>query len=178
MKFIGNTAVFALVLGLALPALASQSQPVTDSDLQAHLASRLRYDRAGLDNQFNYLTVTVHDGIATLGGEVRTDTDRASAVAVAQNMRGVEGVRNEIKVAPASFFDDGLRLKLSRAIYGDSVLRRYSMDPQAPIRIVVNGGHVTLYGVVANQMDRQIAGIQANSVPGVFSVDNQLVVAR
>ncbi len=72
-------------------------------------------------------------------------------------------------------FDDELRVKLYRAIYGAPTLRRYEMDPQKPIRIVVENGHVTLYGVVDGAMDKQIAGTQASSVPGVFSVNSQLV---
>ena len=72
-------------------------------------------------------------------------------------------------------FDDDLRLRLYRAIYGDPVLQKYAIDPQKPIRIVVDNGHVTLYGVVNNQGDKNIAGIRANQVSGVFSVDNQLL---
>ena len=73
-------------------------------------------------------------------------------------------------------FDDQLRMNLYRAIYGTPKLQPYQMDPQKPIRIVVENGHVTLYGVLDSARDKQIAGTQANSVPGVFSVDNQLVV--
>jgi osmotically-inducible protein OsmY len=62
-----------------------------------------------------------------------------------------------------------------RAIYGDPVLSRYAMDPQAPIRIIVDRGHVTLYGVVDNALDKQVAGMRANQVFGAFSVDNELV---
>jgi osmotically-inducible protein OsmY len=52
------------------------------------------------------------------------------------------------------------------------------MDPQKPIRIVVENGHVTLYGVVDSAMDKQIAGTQASGVSGVFSVDNQLIALK
>ena len=73
---------------------------------------------------------------------------------------------------------DELRTRLYRAIYGDTVLSRYAMDPQKPIRIVVDNGHVTLYGAVSSALDKQLAGTRANGVSGVFSVDNQLVVAQ
>ncbi|MBV9343265.1 MAG: BON domain-containing protein, partial [Acidobacteria bacterium] len=56
-------------------------------------------------------------------------------------------------------------------------LSKYALDPQKPIRIVVDNGHVTLYGVVDSQMDKQIAVSQARSVPNVFSVEDKLVVA-
>jgi hyperosmotically inducible protein len=76
-----------------------------------------------------------------------------------------------------SIFDDELRLRLARAIYGYSSLQKYALDPQAPIRIVVENGRVELAGVVLNKGDRQIAYSQATSVPGVFSVENKLMVA-
>jgi osmotically-inducible protein OsmY len=66
---------------------------------------------------------------------------------------------------------------LYRAIYRYPALQRYAIDPAKPIRIVVDNGHVTLYGVVDTPLDRQVAGNQANSVPGIFSVDNQLIVS-
>jgi osmotically-inducible protein OsmY len=55
-------------------------------------------------------------------------------------------------------------------------LLRYNLGPIAPIRIIVKDGHVTLEGVVDKQMDKDIAGLAANSVAGVFSVTNNLRV--
>jgi hyperosmotically inducible protein len=89
----------------------------------------------------------------------------------------VKDVVDEIGVAPASIFDDNLRIRLARAIYGNSNLQKYALDPQAPIRIVVEYGNVELAGVVLTDLDRQMAFAQANSVPGVFSVTNHLAVA-
>ena len=83
-----------------------------------------------------------------------------------------------IKVAPASFFDDELRIRVARAIYRDPSLSRYGWDPQAPIRIVVDHGHVGLYGVVSSEFDRIVAGIRANEVAGSFSVENHLLTAK
>jgi hyperosmotically inducible periplasmic protein len=124
---------------------------------------------------FNVLKLDVKDGVVTLGGTVHDYPSRDSAVAVAATTPGVKDIVDNIEVAPTSMFDDQLRVKLYRAIYGAPTLQRYEMDPQKPIRIVVENGHVTLYGVVDSAMDKQIAGTQANSVPGVFSVDNQLI---
>jgi osmotically-inducible protein OsmY len=91
-------------------------------------------------------------------------------------MPGVKDVVNEVKVLPTSIFDDELRIRTARAIYRDSVLGRYATDPVDPIRIVVDNGHVTLYGTVQSQMDKNIAGLRANGVFGAFSVENKLVV--
>lgn len=148
---------------------------VPDEQLRQTLADRLRYDRVGYGIAFNAITLDVKDGVATLGGTVRDYPSRDSAVGIAETTPGVKDIVDNIDVAPTSIFDDQLRVKLYRAIYGSPTLRRYEMDPQKPIRIVVENGHVTLYGVVDNAMDKQIAGTQANSVPGVFSVDNQLI---
>jgi osmotically-inducible protein OsmY len=158
--------------------LVQVSTTVPDADLRTTLAKKLAYDRVGYGNVWNLLTVDVNDGQVTLGGEVRTDTDRSSAFDEVKNVKGVKNVVNNIKVAPASPYDDGLRVRLARAIYRDPVLSRYAMDPQAPIRIVVDNGHVGLYGVVENKMDKQIAGMRANQVFGAFTVENHLVAAN
>ena len=71
-------------------------------------------------------------------------------------------VVDNIEVLPTSIMDDDLRIRVARAIYGNSALSRYAMDPQKPIRIVVDNGHVSLYGVVDSAMDKQIAEVQAN----------------
>ncbi len=148
---------------------------VPDEQLQQNLAERLRYDRVGYGIAFNAITLGVKDGTVTLGGSVHDYPSRDSAVAIAATTPGVKDIVDNIEVTPTSMFDDQLRVRLYRAIYGAPTLRRYEMDPQKPIRIVVENGHVTLYGVVDSAMDKQIAGTQANSVPGVFSVENQLV---
>ena len=67
-------------------------------------------------------------------------------------------------------------MRTARAIYRDSVLGRYGTDPVDPIRIVVDNGHVTLYGTVESTMDKNIAGLRANGVSGAFSVENKLTV--
>jgi len=150
---------------------------VPDDQLREKLADKLRYDRAGFGIAFNAISLDVKDGVVTLGGNVRDYPSRDSAVAIAETTPGVKDIMDNIEVAPTSTFDDDLRMKLYRSIYGQSSLRRYEIDPQKPIRIVVENGKVTLYGVVDNALDKQIAGVQASGVPGVFSVDNKLVVA-
>jgi osmotically-inducible protein OsmY len=149
---------------------------VPDDQLQKTLADKLRYDRVGFGIAFNAINLGVKDGVVTLTGNVHDYPSRDSAVAIAATTPGVKDVVDNIEVAPTSMFDDDLRLKLFRAIYGSPTLQKYAMDPQKPIRIVVDNGKVTLLGVVDTDMDKQIAGVQANQVPGVFSVNNELLV--
>ncbi len=148
---------------------------VPDTELAKKLASSLRYERVGYGNLFNALSLAVNHGIVTLNGEVRTPADQAAYLDLVQRTPGVKGVVNNVRVAPVSTFDDGLRIRLARAIYGDSMLSKYAMDPAAPIRIVVDNGHVTLYGAVDNNVDRQVAEMRARQVFGAFSVENRLV---
>jgi hyperosmotically inducible periplasmic protein len=151
---------------------------VPDAQLQETLANKLRYDRVGYGIAFNAIALEVKNGEVTLSGNVHDYPSRDSAIAIVETTPGVKDVTDNIEVAPTSMFDDDLRLRLYRAIYGSSALRKYEIDPQKPIRIVVDNGKVTLYGVVDSAMDKQIAGTQANSVPGVFSVDNQLLALK
>jgi len=97
---------------------------------------------------------------------------------LANYMPGVKEVVNDIRVAPVSTFDDDIRIRAMRAIYADTELGRYASDPALPIRIVVNNGKLSLYGTVENTMDKDIAGIKANQVFGVFSVQNNLQVSH
>jgi osmotically-inducible protein OsmY len=111
-------------------------------------------------------------------GQVRDEYAHKSAVDIVRNQEGVRGVVDRVQVSRASGYDDRLRASIARAIYGDPVLSRYSLDPSAPIRIVVDGGHVALYGVVSTRMDSQVAEMRAREVGGSFSVENHLLVTQ
>ena len=151
---------------------------VPDTALQAALNRKLAYDRWGYGHVYNHVVATVDDGKVTLDGEVRWQPDKDSAVALVNFEPGVKDVVDRIKVLPTSISDDELRAREFRVLYGDSSLSRYGSDPQAPIRIVVNHGHVALYGTVQSEADKNIAGIRANGVMGAFSVENHLVVNK
>jgi hyperosmotically inducible periplasmic protein len=154
------------------------STSASDTELAAKLERKLHYDRIGYDNQFNFVDVSVNHGVATLSGETRADVGRDSALSLVNNMPGVKDVVDNIKVSPVSGFDDRIRISAMRAIYRDPVLSRYAGDPALPIRIVVDNGKLSLYGTVASAMDKQIAGIRANQVFGVFRVENNLEVVK
>jgi hyperosmotically inducible periplasmic protein len=157
--------------------IAVAGETVPDSQLQQKLAKKLAYDRVGYyDNAFNYLALSVKDGVATINGDTLDDVAKDSALAIVARTPGVKDVVSEVNVLPVSLFDDSIRVRTARAIYRDSVLGRYATDPVHPIRIVVDNGHVTLYGTVESAMDKTIAGIRARGVPGAFSVENKLVV--
>jgi osmotically-inducible protein OsmY len=149
---------------------------VPDPQLQARLDKKLHYDRIGYDNAFNYLSVSVKNGVATVSGETLNDVGRDSALAIVQTMPGVKDVVNNVTVSPVSNFDDSVRLRAAQALYGDPVLGKYATDPAHPIRIIVDRGTLSLYGSVESPMDKQIAGLRANEVFGAFRVENHLTV--
>ena len=125
---------------------------------------------------FDNLAFKVDGETVTLTGQVRNPILKDSAEKVVKDIEGVKGVNNKIEVLPPSPNDDRIRRDVARAIFNDDRLFRYSMGAVPPIHIIVNRGHVTLEGVVANQADKDAAGLRANGVPGVFSVQNNLRV--
>jgi hyperosmotically inducible periplasmic protein len=151
---------------------------VPDAQLEQKLARKLRYVRVGYDNTFDYFALGVKDGVVAVEGKDRTGVGRDEALAEIANMPGVKDVVANISVEPVSIFDDGLRIRAARALYRDPVLSKYATDPARPIRIIVENGHVTLYGSVDSAMDKEVAGLRANQLFGAFSVDNKLVVDK
>jgi hyperosmotically inducible protein len=125
---------------------------------------------------FDNLAYKVDGYNVTLLGQVTRPTLKSDAERVVKNIEGVQNVTNNIEVLPVSPNDDRLRLALYQSIYGHTALNRYALNAVPPIHIIVKNGNVTLEGVVANESDKNIAGIQANAASGVFSVTNNLRV--
>lgn len=150
---------------------------MSDADLEKKLLEKLSYDRVGYGNVFDSISVQVQNGVVTLGGHAHDYPNRDSAIATVATTPGVKDLIDDISVDPLSPMDDGIRIRVARAVYGYSSLNRYAIDPAKPIRISVQNGNVELYGVVDSKADKDAAGIQANTVPGVFSVKNYLQVA-
>jgi osmotically-inducible protein OsmY len=151
---------------------------MSDAQLQQAIVKKLQYDRVGYGNAFNAISVNVQSGVVTLAGNALGPVAADSAVSLASHFRGVQDVINNISVDPLSPMDDRTRLQVYRAVYGFPSLNKYAIDPAQPIRITVVNGNVTLNGVVDNQADKNVAGIRANSVAGVFKVTNNLQVAN
>ena len=127
---------------------------------------------------FDNLAYRVDGSKVTLFGAVtqpKLKTDAANAV---KKIEGVTAVDNEIEVLPASSSDDNIRRSVYRSIYSRPGFERYQFGAVPPIHIIVKNGNVTLEGVVDNEMDKNVAGITANGVSGIFNVKNNLVVQK
>ena len=127
---------------------------------------------------FDNLSFRVEGSKVVLMGQVRRPTLKTSAERVVMRIEGIDSVDNQIEVLPNSPNDDQIRVATYRAIYSQPALQRYQLRAVPPIHIIVKNGNVTLEGVVATESDKNIAGIQANGVSGVFSVTNNLRVEQ
>jgi len=125
---------------------------------------------------FDDLSFSVEGGTVTLMGSTSRPVLKSDAENVVKRIEGVSQVVNKIEVLPLSPMDDRIRVAVARVVFGHSALNRYAMMAVPSIHIIVKNGNVTLEGVVASEMDKNIAGVEANSVPGVFSVKNNLRV--
>jgi osmotically-inducible protein OsmY len=155
-----------------------QGGETSDQQIADKIGKQLAYDRVGYGNAFNAITVSVSNGVATLGGHALGPVAKESALNLTKRTQGVTNVVDKIQVDPLSPMDDALRRRVYRTVYGYPTLNKYALNPANPIRITVVNGHVILSGVVDNQSDKNVAGIQANTVPGVFSVTNNLQVVN
>ncbi len=165
------TTTLLLALGFAARAQA----PV-----ESHIAREVVHELRMLPyyTVFDNLAFRVDGNNVTLMGEVTRPTLKSDAERSVKHIEGVESVTNNIEVLPLSPMDDQIRRAVFRTIYGQPGFERYGFQAQPSIHILVKNGHVTLVGVVDNQGDKDRAGIAANGVPNVFSVDNQLQVVK
>lgn len=127
---------------------------------------------------FDNLEFRVDGHTVTLSGQVTRPTLKDDAERVVGKIEGVEKIVNQIEVLPLSPNDDRIRRAVYRAIFREPALFYYGLQSVPPIHIIVKGGHVTLVGVVSAEAHKNLAGIRANGVSGVFSVTNNLRVEK
>ena len=169
----------AAVSVLSLP-LAAQNQREISPQAEQRIQKEVRHELVMLPylDVFDNLAFKVDGYDVTLLGQVVKPSLKSDAENAVKRIEGVEKVINQIEVLPVSSVDDQLRRRLFRAIYGYPALQRYALPTIKPIRIIVKNGHATLEGVVDTDSDKNLVGIRANGVPGLFSVTNNLVVAK
>ena len=181
-----TTSRFVLTIGMLLVGVASI---MAQDQSQLHAAPGMSTDRIAKEVRHELLMLPYYDVFdniqykvegynVTLIGYVTNPVVKSDAGNAVKRVEGVETVNNQIEVLPPSPMDNQIRRRVFRAVYGFPSLQKYDMPVIKPIRIIVKGGHVTLEGVVDNETDKNTAGIRANSVPGIFSVKNNLQVVK
>ena len=160
---------FAITL-LPLSVQAAQ-QERTDLQVVKDISTQvLTYTRFTV---FDAVNASLEHGEVTLTGKVTMPYKRDDIERRVAKVPGVRSIQNRIEVLPVSYFDDELRFRIARAIYGNSSFWGYASMANPPIHILVEGGHVTLTGVVNNDVERMLARSLASSF-GAFSVANEL----
>jgi hyperosmotically inducible protein len=176
-----SAALIMLAAALALPDLAQENRRTPlNTPKESYIPRQVRHNLLMLPDYgvFDYMEFRVNGSTVTLLGKVTRPALKDGAERAVKDVEGVEKIVNRIKVLPPSMLDDRIRAAEYRAIFSHTALSRYALGTVPPIHIIVDNGNVTLLGVVADRGDKNIAGIQANSVPGVFSVKNGLRVAK
>jgi len=167
-----------LLVGIAALTLIGHTPIFAMADTNDDLARRVQ--RAIV--RYTYFTVfddvdvdIDRDGSIVLHGHVTSPHKRTDLMHRVMTVDGVDHVQNDLEVLPVSQFDNELRYRVARSIYGSSTFWHYAARRNPPIHIVVKRGHVTLTGVVNNESDKAIAGVLAGS-SGAFSLRNDLNV--
>jgi hyperosmotically inducible protein len=171
----------AVAFGLLISSPSFAGTPKAQNASQAPNETLLREVQHQL-RMLNYYTVfdnlefSVEGDHVVLQGEVTRPEAKSEAIAVVKKIPGVADVQDNIKVLPLSNDDDRIRRAAYRLIYGDPQLTKYGFQSVQSIHIIVDNGHITLEGFVDTQADKNVAGIRANTVPGAFSMKNNLIV--
>jgi hyperosmotically inducible periplasmic protein len=181
-----NRIGFVLLAGALL---VSSGAAAKDSDKQhidpyvngptdeARLVQQIRHKLVSLPyySVFDDLGFNVNGSTVTLVGQVTKPVLKEDADRAVKEVEGVTNVVDNIEVLPLSGVDDQLRRRVYQSIYGDPELStRYGFQSLPSIHIIVKNGNVRLEGVVLNDLDRTMAFMRANSVPGAFHVENDL----
>jgi hyperosmotically inducible protein len=166
--------------GLGTPASTPQSDRGPSPKAEERLYREVRHELVMLPNLslWDNLAYKVEGYKVTLLGQVRNAGLKSEAENSVKRIEGVEQVDNQIQVLPPSPADDRIRIAVARSIFDAPGLFPYAMQSVPPIHILVQGGNVTLEGVVNNEGDRNMAEMRAKQVPGIFSVTNHLQVAN
>jgi hyperosmotically inducible protein len=174
-----TSVLLAATLFAQTTALPQQRQKLGGTEPTQRIAREVMHELLMLPyySVFDNLAFRVEANTVYLEGQVTNPTLKSDAEGSVKKIEGVQKVVNNIEVLPPSPSDDRIRHQVYRAIFGFDGLSKYAWGAVPSVHIIVKNGHATLVGVVDNPADKQMAEMQAKSVPGVFEVTDQLQVA-
>ena len=181
LKKLSVTAV--LVIGfLSFSAETISAQQMTDAAnvSRSKMERQIRKEILTLPyyGVFDAIGYSANGDTITLEGYVVRPTTKSDAEAAVKDVEGVKNVVNNIKVLPLSSLDDQIRVRIYNALSNTGSLYRYLLGTNPAIRIIVDNGNVSLEGIVGNEGDKNLAGIAAREIFGVFGVKNNLQVEK
>lgn len=181
MKYLRSFLIFAVaIIGLSSVTVSAQTNAYGKNTTQG-IERQVRKEILMLPyyGLFDAISFKVEGSTVYLYGSVVQPTTKSSAKRVVQSISGVSDVVNNIEVLPLSNFDNQIRYAVVREFdsRGGS-LYRYLQGTNPSMRIIVKNGHVSLEGYVSSRGDANLANILANGVPGVFSVQNNLIIEK
>jgi len=164
----------------ALPVIPGVAEIQGPNRGETRIAREVRHELLMLPyySLFDDLRYRVNGSTVELLGDVITPSLKSDAERAVKRIEGVEQVTNHINVLPPSPSDDRIRQAVARSIFSFGGLSRYGWEAAPTIHIIVKNGHIRLTGVVDSEGDKNAAGIRAQQVPGAFSVENNLLVAK
>ncbi len=178
MRKITTFLIFTIaILGFSYSEASANNAPAINSEtIERQVGKKIR----GLPyyGVFDFITYQVKGDTVILAGKVNNGINRKSAASVVKKIDGVSNVVNNIEILPPSRFDSIIRSRTVRSFLRTGGVYRYLQGNNPSMRIIVDGGHITLEGYVRNKGDSRTANILANGIPGVFSVTNNLIVTK
>ena len=164
------------------PVIADYGKHITSSDpVEAQIAKEVRHELLMLPwySLFDDLEFSVEERTVTLSGDLTSEhaVTKSDAENAVKHIEGVDKVINNIQILPPSPFDTRVREQTYAAL-SRGPLSRYFWEAAPSIHIIVKNQRVTLKGIVNSEGDKNLATIQANTVPGVFQVTNELRVVK
>lgn len=178
MKIITSFLVLTIaILGFSYSVVSAKNKALIDSEsIEQQVGKKIR----GLPyyGVFDLITYEVKGDTVILSGKVLNGINRKSAASVVRKIEGVSSVINNIEILPPSRFDDVIRARTIKSFLRTGGVYRYLQGNDPSMRIIVDGGNITLEGYVRSKGDSRTANILANGIPGVFSVTNNLIVSK
>ncbi|REJ77661.1 MAG: BON domain-containing protein [Acidobacteria bacterium] len=172
MKSIRTYLIVAIViLGISVVSVSAQTSG-SSVLLENKVSKELR--KLPYYGVFDHIAFEVEGSTVMLYGKVLNGINRKNAENYIKDIDGVSEVVNNIEILSGSSFDNSIRRRTVRAFYNSGSLYRYLQGPNPPVRIIVDGGRLILFGYMSNRGDIRLANIVAQGVPGTFGVTNNL----
>jgi osmotically-inducible protein OsmY len=142
----------------------------TDSQLQQDVSAELKWEPS---IHAARVGVEVKDGVVTLAGQVDSYSEKWNAERAAQRVAGVKAMTTELKVHLTGL---SKRTDADVAEAVENVLEWTSSLPAGAIKVMVEGGWVTLSGDVDWQYQRQAATDSVRYLMGVTGVSDRISI--